>query len=71
MKKTLGFVLLAVILCSALVLGFTTVTHAGYCEDEYESCMAGCGIPGPNNPNHGKCVVGCMQQYDGCTPPIY
>jgi len=65
MKKTLVFVLLAVMLCSALVLGLTSILHAD-CASDFESCMAGCGVPGPSNPNHATCVNGCMSAAKDC-----
>jgi hypothetical protein len=65
MKKSLGIVLIAVILCSVLVFSITSLLHAD-CDSKYENCMAGCGVPGPGNPGHADCVNGCMAARKDC-----
>lgn len=61
MKKKVFFVLAIVAAVIVLWLSITPIVYALTCEEEFEACIAGCGVR-PTD----KCFRGCMRTYDGC-----
>jgi len=61
MKKKVFFVLAIVAAVIVLWLSITPIVYALTCEEEFESCICGCGV----HPSD-KCFRGCMARYDGC-----